>query len=144
VSVVGYSLSGFVDAPREEQSVDGEPAAGHVNQILSLQEQIDLVETRLRTYLRIVLVAGAGYPARIILVGHSVGAYIALEILRRWREREEAHARDVMIPEDQGQILGFIGLWPTVTWIGKSPNGRKAAVSLPSDSLEFTKMPNSG
>lgn len=61
---------------------------------------------------------------RVILVGHSVGAYIGLEILRRWREKGKKGEREVRM-----RIMGYVGLWPTVTWIGRSPSGRKLGVS---------------
>ncbi|KAK8247617.1 hypothetical protein HDK77DRAFT_425932 [Phyllosticta capitalensis] len=69
----------------------------------------------------------------IILVGHSVGAYVAMEILRRWREKvNDAGTKEVN--EDQpGRIVGAVCLFPTVTHIAKSDSGKKfsALLSIP-------------
>src|SRR5205807_2345433 len=59
--------------------------------------------------------------ARVILIGHSVGAYILLEVIRRLRENVEREEEGV-------QVIGGICLFPTVTHIAKSPSGRKSSV----------------
>ncbi|KAI9857022.1 MAG: hypothetical protein M1824_005055 [Vezdaea acicularis] len=86
----------------------------------SLEEQIELCELRLESFLRMPddLSEWQNLPPKnVILVGHSVGAYILLELLRRRRAR---------IPNETAgpDIIGGILLFPTVTWIAKSPNGR--------------------
>ncbi|KZF19146.1 hypothetical protein L228DRAFT_251239 [Xylona heveae TC161] len=54
-------------------------------------------------------------PLKVILVGHSVGSYILLEILRRHKAAQPAGI----------DIVGGILLFPTVTHIAKSPSGVK-------------------
>jgi acetyl esterase/lipase len=59
---------------------------------------------------------------RVILVGHSVGAYMCLEIVRRLR----AHG---LAGEDfDTRITGVVGLFPTLVDIARSESGIKAAV----------------
>jgi len=116
VDTYGHSLANFID-----ESPEAEHSAGKV---LGLQEQIDYVENLLDSYVSTNLLrAGAKSPLKIILVGHSVGAYIGLEILRRRRQKERKE-----IQEQKMQIVGYVGLWPTITWIGRSPSGRKLGV----------------
>jgi pimeloyl-ACP methyl ester carboxylesterase len=120
VDVYGHSLANFVDetpSPQAEHST---------RQVLGLQAQIDYVETLLDSYVStdVLRRSGAKSPLKVILMGHSVGAYIGLEILRRWREKERKGMEKWRM-----QIVGYVGLWPTVTWIGRSPSGRKLGVS---------------
>jgi pimeloyl-ACP methyl ester carboxylesterase len=70
--------------------------------------------------------ATSGQPPRVIIVGHSVGAYILLEILRRHRERLLGNPKDDAA--DGMRIEGGICLFPTVTHIAKSKSGRKFSV----------------
>lgn len=57
---------------------------------------------------------------KVILMGHSVGAYILLEIIRRVKMPGNAnHGLD---------IVGGVLLFPTVTHIIKSPSGRRFGV----------------
>ena len=96
--------------------------------VIGLQDQIQFVETELNQYVRRVRgrkeqfnddLAG---KVKVILIGHSVGAYVCMEVLRRRRERE----KQLNPPQDEidSSIIGFVGLWPTITWIGRSPSGR--------------------
>lgn len=50
---------------------------------------------------------------QVVLCGHSVGAYMSLEVMR---------ARP-------GQVDGLHLLFPTLSWIGRTPNGTKLQVS---------------
>jgi pimeloyl-ACP methyl ester carboxylesterase len=66
-----------------------------------------------------------GRDVRVILVGHSVGSYIGLEIVRRLR----AHG---LAGEDfDTRISGVVGLFPTVVDIARSESGVKLAVRFP-------------
>jgi pimeloyl-ACP methyl ester carboxylesterase len=66
-----------------------------------------------------------GRDVRVILVGHSVGSYIGLEIVRRLR----AHG---LAGEDfETRISGVVGLFPTVVDIARSESGMKMGVSIP-------------
>lgn len=70
---------------------------------------------------------------RVILIGHSVGSYIAMEVLRRHREQRKASAALSDGNDDfdiEFDIIGGIMLFPTVIDIAKSPSGVKLTVSV--------------
>lgn len=64
---------------------------------------------------------------RVILMGHSVGSYMLLEIIRRVRAKGE-----------EIRIVGGICLFPTVLDIAKSESGKIASVCT---GHEFTISP---
>lgn len=107
VDLYGRSLQGF--------EVAGQSAPPH--QSLDLPQQIDAVEQDLAK----VVAATAAEQPKIILMGHSVGSYIALEILARHRSRLEKQQASKQEPN----IVGSICLFPTVVDIGLSPSGKR-------------------
>ena len=121
VDICGYSLAHFIDHPGQDIEPEG-------NKHISLQGQISYVENLLRAHFvdqpAIAQDARTGKVPSIIIVGHSVGAYIGLEVLRRWRM-----SSGTALDKGKIKIVGFLGLWPTITWIGSSPSGRRAVVS---------------
>ena len=135
VHVYGHSLANFTEEKGGYNDKLKEPM-----KILNLQEQIQYVEVILEQYVHSLQkgcvdqgLARRHAPTQIkvILVGHSVGAYICMEVLRRQRAMEKMHNKLPNGDDDLGgmKLVGFIGLWPTITWIGKSPSGRKISVS---------------
>lgn len=122
IDFYGHSLANFVD---EVQGADKVEAP---REILNLQGQILYMEELLQHYVESVIrnagTKGEVKHPKIIIIGHSVGAYIGLEIMRRWREKGTKAESEKM------RVVGFIGLWPTITWIGKSPNGIRLGVCL--------------
>ena len=118
VNIYGHSLANFVEEPSNSPKQV---------KILGLQEQIDFVEGLLLDYVDTLSLSTntgrAAKQSRVILVGHSVGAYIGLELLRQWRNQERRRS-------SKGNLYfcGYIGLWPTVTWIRKSSSGLKLGV----------------
>ena len=60
---------------------------------------------------------------KVILIGHSVGAYILLEIIRRHKQRIEEQG------EEDFDLIGGILLFPTIVNIARSPMGLVASVS---------------
>ena len=60
---------------------------------------------------------------KVILMGHSVGGYILLEIIRCHKERVEKDG------EGDFDLIGGILLFPTIVNIAKSPMGVVASVS---------------
>lgn len=70
---------------------------------------------------------GDGERARVIIAGHSVGAFMALEVLRVLGEQRKQRG------SDQGvSVIGGILLFPTVVDIAKSSSGRILSVRTPS------------
>ena len=126
-TLTGHSLAGFeVDDTKSQKESLLLP--------FNLQQQIENVHARIR---RAVATAQGNdkkqtavqSPGKlpVILIGHSVGAYMLLEIIaRRQRAQEEGSASDA---ESRYEIIGGINLFPTVVDLAKSPSGRKAAVS---------------
>lgn len=55
---------------------------------------------------------------RVLLMGHSVGAYVFMEVIRELKGKGE-----------KVEVAGGVGLFPTIVDIGKSPNGRRLTVS---------------
>lgn len=100
--IEGHSLRGF-------ETTD--PPA----QPIGLQGQIDYVEDLLdRAHRR----DEGPATEHVVLVGHSIGSYILLEVLRRHSLRQ----RDQELPY---RIVGGICLFPTVVDIAKSTSGRR-------------------
>lgn len=101
--IEGYSLRGF--------EISKPPA-----QPVGLQEQVDYVETLIDR-----AIEGDKQLAtqKVILMGHSVGSYLLLEVLRRHRIRQ----KDQELPY---RIIGGICLFPTVVDIAISKSGRRA------------------
>ncbi|KAF2715148.1 hypothetical protein K504DRAFT_457316 [Pleomassaria siparia CBS 279.74] len=109
--VYGRSLSGFeVDGHDHARVLNGPPYSLEQQITESLSCLLDLVKDR------------GTKDVRVILMGHSVGSYILLEIIRRVREKAAGI-----------RIVGGICLFPTVTHIAKSASGRKVTplVALP-------------
>ncbi|CAI7603430.1 unnamed protein product [Penicillium palitans] len=114
--IYGCSLSGFeIDEPQSSPSPN--------NAIdLDLEGQICFVQGKLATLMGDEANGnGKGARQRVILIGHSVGAYIAMEILRRHRETS---------PESTFDIVGGAMLFPTVKDIAASPSGQKLTTLL--------------
>lgn len=106
--IYGCSLGGFEigkDAPKE----------------LDLEDQIQFVQKSLASLMSEktgINSASTGNDLdreKVILIGHSVGTYIAMEILNRHRDQ----------PFD---IVGGVMLFPTVKDIAASPSGQKLTV----------------
>ncbi|KAJ5197006.1 hypothetical protein N7449_007485 [Penicillium cf. viridicatum] len=114
--IYGCSLGGFeIDEPQSSPSPN--------NAIdLDLEGQICFVQGKLATLMGDEANGnGKGTRQKVILIGHSVGAYIAMEILRRHREAS---------PESAFDIVGGAMLFPTVKDIAASPSGQKLTTLL--------------
>ncbi|KAL4769936.1 hypothetical protein BDW60DRAFT_93585 [Aspergillus nidulans var. acristatus] len=139
VHIVGHSLAGFELETAAVQNEDG-------RQIYDLEEQICFVQRRLRGNmwrLRADPTVSKHHhdldpdaatetetsKPKVILIGHSVGTYIAMEILRRHRERQSTPSDDGDVEVDF-EIAGGIMLFPTVLDIAKSPSGQKLTLLL--------------
>lgn len=116
--IYGCSLGGF--------QIDDHQATPSNNGIdLDLEDQICFVQGKLAALMGDEGNGNgngncnAGTRQKVILIGHSVGAYIAMEILRRHREAK---------PESAFDIIGGAMLFPTVKDIAASPSGQKLTV----------------
>lgn len=116
--VYGRSLSGFEmrEAEIKTHKYRKQPPYG-------LQDQIRHAEDDVSELVEEVKDAG-GKDVRVILMGHSVGAYISLEIVRRLR------AHGVAGEDFETRIAGVVGLFPTVVDIARSESGVKLAVRI--------------
>ncbi|CAI7667411.1 unnamed protein product [Penicillium viridicatum] len=112
--IYGCSLRGFeINEPQPSQNkvID-----------LDLEGQICFVQGKLATLMGDEANGnGKATRQKVILIGHSVGAYIAMEILRRHREAS---------PESAFDIVGGAMLFPTVKDIAASPSGQKLTTLL--------------
>lgn len=129
--IYGHSLSGF----EVEESSAGN-GNGSTTQPCSLEEQICFVQRKLDSFIGGLEVVGPR-RVKVILVGHSVGSYIAMEVLRRHRERSDAASTSSSSGAVGFDIIGGAMLFPTVVDIALSPSGRKLTVAL-SSSATFT------
>ncbi|KAH7074759.1 hypothetical protein BKA63DRAFT_320600 [Paraphoma chrysanthemicola] len=114
--VYGRSLSGFEMKDIKTYKYRKNPPYGLQDQIRHAEDDVvEIVEEAKDQGARDV---------RVILVGHSVGAYLGLEIIRRLR----AHG---MAGDDfDTRIVGAVGLFPTVVDIARSESGLKASPFL--------------
>lgn len=109
--------------------------------LYNLEDQIRFVQGKL-TALMHEINANAQKPPRkrkVVLMGHSVGAYIAMEVVRRHREASSnmncrAHPGSDSVEESHAahpvdfDIVGGVMLFPTVVDIAHSPSGQKLTV----------------
>ncbi|KAH0559719.1 hypothetical protein GP486_003769 [Trichoglossum hirsutum] len=109
--VGGYTLPGFETEPVGQTSGVTLPA--------SLRSQIrnteELIEVGLDNHTRQNAANKSTGPRKVILVAHSVGAYIALEILRR-----RAKGQNGLSKVD---VVGGVLICPTVVHIAQSAHG---------------------
>jgi pimeloyl-ACP methyl ester carboxylesterase len=130
-TVAGFSLGGFEISPspsRVPLAQIQHPAGAPQGPIYSLRQQIDLTYRRVETLVEALRCGksgevegdGEGLQAHydVILIGHSVGAYIALEVIRRLHEE----ASPLQTPAFT--VTGAILLTPTIVDIAKSSHGR--------------------
>lgn len=90
---------------------------------ISLQDQILYTESQLSEAAKNFQRPGSS-SVKIILIGHSVGSYIVLEMLRRRHVNQRQS-------EPNLEIRGGILLFPTIIDLAKSPLGRLLSVNMP-------------
>lgn len=127
--VCGRSLRGF-EAGGEKHHGEHEWAAANgtreeTSPPFGLQAQIEAVEASVKALVKREIAEGGKAP-KVVLMGHSVGSYILLEVLRRHRARL---AKGTSHGDEGLGIVGGICLFPTVTHIAKSQSGRRLTVS---------------
>ena len=129
--VYGHSLAGF-ELPESEsetaQQQQNQPETGCYN----LEEQICFVQRRLDEFIANNGNSNGNGKHKVILIGHSVGSYIAMEVLRRHRERQKTKTTTSRVAEGvEFDIIGGVMLFPTVVDIAKSPAGERLTVHPP-------------
>ena len=139
--VYGCSAANFVDDNEKYKK----------GKILGLKGQIEYMEAKWQDYVNLQSLESRdrnGIDQRtrlkVVLMGHSVGAYMCMEILSRWKGREKEVSKQAAAGRPQStigegvkdleglqgvEIVGLIGLWPTITEIARSPSGRRLGVS---------------
>ncbi|KAL9609863.1 MAG: hypothetical protein Q9167_005407, partial [Letrouitia subvulpina] len=112
--ICGYSLLGF-------ETAGGQTAKP--SQLVRLQDQIDYIEELLYNEVKKIR-AATGRPPKVIIMGHSVGAYILLEIVRN-------HRKKIQSPDEDFDLIGGILLFPTIADIAQSPSGVVRILRIP-------------
>lgn len=117
IKVAGTSLRGFGVQEHGHQHQANDGAEGPYD----LEQQIEhigqMLERTIQSHAR------QGSPTKLILMGHSVGSYILLEVLRRRKENPTTQQLS-----NDANVVGGICLFPTVAHIAKSPSGKKFSV----------------
>lgn len=133
--IYGCSLGGFEinddsqphapsSASSSSQQNNKHEASARETQLYDLEDQIRFVQRKLLDLMEILASTAPETPRKrnVILVGHSVGAYIAMELVRRHREAADRTA------SADFDIVGGVMLFPTVLDIALSPSGQKLTV----------------
>lgn len=95
--------------------------------LYDLEGQICFVQEKLNQLMKTTGSSVPGKRQKVILIGHSVGTYMAMEILRRHREAgAESQSSNKSGPDFD--IIGGVMLFPTVMDISASPSGQKLTV----------------
>ena len=111
--ICGHSYRGFETSPYSK----------YPSQPLGLHEQINFQEDLLAHHVKHQHDT-VGKSPKVILIGHSVGAYVVLEMIQKhW---EMVDKKDV----DDFDLIGGILLFPTIENIAQSPMGRVAKLGL--------------
>lgn len=109
--VRGHSYRGFEIAPN----------AKPLDYPLGLEDQITYQENLLYRYANSHY-KSTGRTPKVIIMGHSVGAYVLLELIRRHRDTMNESG------QEDFDLIGGVLLFPTIADIAKSPMGRVAKV----------------
>ena len=88
---------------------------------MNIDDQIQFIEKTVKEHCQ--------SEERIILVGHSLGAYLMMEIIQRNRHALRNATKDAYL-----RIAGGISLLSPVTHLARSENGQKFAVGYLSNS----------
>ncbi|KIX10042.1 uncharacterized protein Z518_01123 [Rhinocladiella mackenziei CBS 650.93] len=149
--------SGHAEGKTDEANDDSSSNQG---KLYTLREQIDLSYARVKNLLRRLWKEQCsigleeeqdGEPFKVILMGHSVGTYIALELVRLWHERHsDPPALHTSPPLASPYLQTGSNIWiisccvllaPTLVDIHLSPSGRLATPLLTSIPLLSASLP---
>lgn len=107
--IYGHSLAGFGQTEGESGDV-------------GLKAQIEHMEELLFKQVRRCGTNQNDLPLKVILMGHSVGAYILLELISRHQESVTTKGKEDF------DLIGGILLFPTITHLAQSPQGMMYSV----------------
>lgn len=107
--IYGHSLAGFGQTE------------GEIGEV-GLKAQIEHMEELLFKQVRCWGTNENDSPPKVILMGHSVGAYILLELISRHQESVETKGKEDF------DLIGGILLFPTITHLAQSPQGMMYSV----------------
>jgi pimeloyl-ACP methyl ester carboxylesterase len=117
ITVAGTSLRGFGVQDHDHHR----PADDNAEGPYDLEQQIEhigrMLERAIESHAR------HGSSPKVVLMGHSVGSYILLEVLRRRKQSPTTQQLS-----NDAKVIGGICLFPTVTHIAKSPSGKNFSV----------------
>lgn len=132
-TLTGRSLAGF--------ELDDKGVEAQMTSLLlpfDLKQQVENVHARLRTTVansqgedKAVDPEKPKKKVPVILIGHSVGAYMLLDIIAKRQSGTEVESLGLGDAESRYEIIGGINLFPTVVDLANSPRGKKVAVSTP-------------
>lgn len=107
-------------------------SSGSGPRLYDLEEQIVFIQDVLERFVTESYdgVYDASTKPRVILMGHSVGSYLAMEVLRRHREKKKKNGNEKSTGTRSVDfdIIGGVMLFPTVVDIAKSASGQKLLV----------------
>ncbi|GAT29682.1 hypothetical protein RIB2604_03100150 [Aspergillus luchuensis] len=118
----GHSLAGFEVQPQS-------PLPTHYHNV---EDQIQFIQHKLDSFVQATTTTQSSSTVRrprVIIMGHSVGTYIAMEVIRRHRERQTSAHANTTSTTDFDIICGVM-LFPTVMDIASSPSGKKLTTLL--------------
>jgi len=90
---------------------------------MDVEGQINFIERILKGHVKSLSSRGDD-EWKVILVAHSLGSYISLELIRRLGERSKVEERPGM------RIIGCICLFPGILHLAKSPKAMAWGVSV--------------
>ena len=114
--ICGHSLQGFGFAQKGEN-----PKAP--SRPFGLEQQIKAQESLFYRHIRKHRNRTGNTP-KVILMGHSVGCYMLLELIQQHRDKVEGEG------EEDFDLIGGILLFPTITHIAQSPLGMVFGVRM--------------
>lgn len=115
IQIYGSSLKGFEVQTSTSRGNDGP---------FDLEQQIQHIGDNLDN---VIQQQPSSQKTRVVLVGHSVGSYILLEVLRRHKDRSKNNSAN---DKPDTKIIAGLCLFPTVTHIAQSPSGQKFSVRI--------------
>ncbi|KAI5248298.1 hypothetical protein E4T43_01652 [Aureobasidium subglaciale] len=114
IKVAGTSLRGFGVQDDGHHYRNDDNAIGPYDLEQQIKHIGQMLERAIESH------ADPSSSPKVVLIGHSVGSYILLEVLRRRKQSPTTQQIS-----NNAKIIGGICLFPTVTHIVKSPSGRK-------------------